>query len=97
MWIETIPTWGLCVIVFLTQHLFIFARTMNVIYTAEHNTVGALISGTFVHLSWLLSIAIGVKSVMYLDFWVIACSLTGGLLGTYLGIRLKKYLNKRKL
>ena len=96
MWIENISTGWLCIMVFLTQISFIFTRTLNVIYTAEHNVVGTLISGVFVHLCWLLGIAIGVKSVMFLDWWVIACSLIGGLLGAYMGIRLKNLFNKKK-
>lgn len=97
MWINEISTIQLCVLVFFTQVAFILFRTLNVVYTSELNHVGSMITGAFVHLCWLLGISIGVKSVMYLDFWVILCSLVGGLSGTYIGIKLKKYLNKRKL
>ena len=95
-WIMTLSALELGVMVFFTQLVFIFSRTMNVIYVAEHNQLGSQLTGSLVHLSWLLSIAIGVKSVMYLDFVVIAFSLSGGLIGTYLGIKLKKHLISRK-
>ena len=95
-WIMTLSALELGAMVFFTQLVFIFARTMNVIYVAEHNQWGSQSTGALVHLSWLLSIAIGVKSVMYLDWVVILFSMSGGLLGTYLGIKLKKYLQNRK-
>lgn len=95
-WIMGISPYLLGLIIFITQLIFIFSRTMNVIYTAEHNNAGTFYTGIAVHLSWLLSIAIGVKAVMFLDFFVIFCSLSGGLSGAYWGIQLKKNLNKRK-
>ena len=73
MWIETLNPIYLGIIVFMTQLVFIFARTLNVIYTSEHNTKGALLTGSLVHLSWLVSISIGVKSIMFLDWFVILC------------------------
>jgi len=96
MWIDELSTFELCVIVFLMQVLFIMLRTLNVVYTAELKHLGSMLTGALVHLCWLLTITIGVKSVMHGDFWIIASSLTGGLTGTYLGIRLKKYFNKKK-
>jgi uncharacterized membrane protein len=83
--------------VFITQLVFIGARTWNVRCIATQDMTGALISGTIVHLSWLVSIAIGAVSMneiltnfnlAYLP--VVACSLTGGLIGTYLGLKEKK-------
>ena len=96
MWIEEIPIWLLCLIVFGVQICFVFFRTLNVIYTAEKRTLGALLTGIAVHLSWLLTVSIGVKSVMMLDFEIIAFSLSGGLLGTYLGIMLKKRIESKQ-
>ena len=96
MWIDNVSTLELCVVVFFMQILFILFRTLNVVYTAELNHVGSMLTGSMVHICWLVTITIGVKSVMYMDVWVILCSLTGGLSGTYVGIKMKKYLNKRK-
>lgn len=94
-WLEELQIWHLCLIVFVTQFLFIFLRTMNVIYTAEQNLLGAKATSALVHLCWLLSIAIGVKSVMYLDWVVIVFSIAGGLIGTHYGIKLKQKLSKQ--
>ena len=95
MWINDINEYLLGLIIFLSQIGFLFSRTLNVIYTAEQNIKASLISGVFVHLTSLISIAIGVKSIMYLDFFVILCSIGGGLLGTYYGLKIKKWLEKR--
>ena len=61
---------------------------------ARKDLAGVLLSGTFVHLSWLVSIAIGAFSMTEIlsDFnWeylpVVACSLAGGLIGSYLGLK----------
>ncbi|AGO49618.1 hypothetical protein Phi13:2_gp008 [Cellulophaga phage phi13:2] len=88
------------VVVFLTQIIFIGSRTINVKAIADKNMKKALISGAIIHIAWLVSISIGVVSINSLmkDFNfaylpVIMCSLIGGLLGTYWG--LKDKLNKK--
>lgn len=84
------------VIVFLTQLIFIGSRTINVRAISEKNMNKALWSGAIIHLAWLVSISIGVVSInsVMKDFnWyyipVIFCSLSGGLLGTYWGLKEK--------
>jgi hypothetical protein len=82
-----------CVIVFFTQLSFVWLRTLNVRAVAIHNTTTVLITGAFVHITWLIGIAIGANS-MYkimndfrLDYLpIILCSLTGGLLGSWFGM-----------
>jgi len=81
------------IIVFITQLIFIGCRTWNVKAISRNNLSQVLISGTFVHLSWLVSIAIGSVSMIELlqDFnWhyipVVFCSLSGGLIGSWLGL-----------
>lgn len=83
-----------CISVFITQLIFIGTRTWNVRSVSIGNVKNALISGTFVHLSWLISISIGVISMdqiinnlQYQYIPVIIFSLLGGLLGTYLGMK----------
>lgn len=79
--------------VFITQIVFILSRTVNVRAIAEGNIPKVLFTGAIIHLSWLLSIAIGSVSmfeVMTNFDWrylpVIGCSLVGGLLGSYWGM-----------
>ena len=80
--------------VFLVQLIFIGCRTWNVRAVANNDLKVVLISGAFIHLSWLASIAIGAVSMnevisnfnwKYLP--VILCSLVGGLIGSYIGLK----------
>lgn len=91
----------LALTVFAAQLVFLTSRTINVRAIARGNVLIALLSSVFIHLSWLLSIAIGVVSVAPIvakqqwDKWpVIAASLAGGLIGTYFGM-IKKNKSKR--
>jgi uncharacterized membrane protein len=86
------------ILVFITQLIFIGCRTWNVKAIAAKNIPQVLLSGTFVHLAWLVSIAIGAVSMheiithfqwQYLP--IIACSLLGGLIGSYISMKSKRF------
>lgn len=84
-------------VVFVTQLVFIGCRTWNVKAISRQNIPQVLLSGTFVHLAWLVSIAIGAVSMneIVTNFkWeylpIVLCSLTGGLLGSYLSMKSKR-------
>lgn len=94
MWLNNLSTPTLCVVVFVSQILFIFFRTINVIYTSERNYWVSAGTSVAIHLCWLLSITIGVKSIMSFDGWVILASAIGGASGTCLGIRFERLLSK---
>lgn len=86
------------IIVFITQIVFIGCRTWNVKSIAKQDIRQVLISGTFVHLSWLVSIAIGAISMneIITNFeWsylpIVACSLVGGLIGSYGSMKSKRF------
>lgn len=86
------------IIVFVTQLIFIGCRTWNVKAIGKKDIAQVLLSGAFVHLSWLISIAIGAVSMheIITNFkWsylpIIFCSLSGGLLGSYISMK-NKYL-----
>lgn len=81
----------LSITVFVTQLVFIGCRNWNVHAIASHNLGQIVLSGAIVHLSWLVSIAIGSISMYeiianfelkYLP--VICSSLSGGVLGSVL-------------
>lgn len=85
------------IIVFVTQLIFIGCRTWNVKAIADKNIAQVLISGAIVHITWLISISIGAISMneiisnfewAYLP--IIICSLTGGLIGSYVSMKSKK-------
>lgn len=81
-------------VVLISQIIFIYLRTLNVIYTAELKTKPAIISGMGIGLAWLVSMAIGADSIMKGEILPIFSFLVGGALGTYWGIR--KELKKHK-
>ena len=74
-------------VVLISQIIFIYLRTINVIYTAEMKVRPAIISGAGIGLAWLVSMAIGADSIMKGQFLPILSFLIGGALGTYWGIR----------
>lgn len=85
-------------VVFITQLTFIGCRTWNVKSIAKQNIPHVLISGGFVHIAWLISVAIGVVSMHEIisNFeWkyipVIICSLSGGLIGSYISMKSKRF------
>lgn len=85
------------IIIFITQLVLIGSRTWNVKAIAANNITQVLISGTIIHFSWLISIAIGASSMheIITDFkWaylpIIISSLFGGLLGSYLSMKNKR-------
>lgn len=84
----------LTITVFLTQLIFIGCRTWNVRAVSKGNLKHVLLSGAIVHISWLASIAIGAVSMneiitnfdwQYLP--VIIGSLSGGLIGSWIGLK----------
>lgn len=85
------------VIVFVTQLIFIGCRTWNVKAIAAHSTTQVLLSGAVVHVTWLIGIAIGAVSMneiisnfewKYLP--IVASSLSGGLIGSYITMKIKR-------
>ncbi len=85
------------IVVFFTQLIFIGCRTWNVKAIAAKQIPQVLISGALVHVAWLVSIAIGAVSMheiisnfdwIYLP--VVLCSLTGGLIGSYISMKQKR-------
>lgn len=81
------------IVVLFSQVIFIYLRTINVIYTAERRLIPAIISGNGIGLAWLVSMSIGADSIMKGEIIPIVAFLIGGTLGTYWGI--KKETKKR--
>ena len=84
--------------VFIVQLIFIGCRTWNVKAISNKNIPQVLLSGAIVHLSWLISIAIGAVSMneIITNFkWeylpIVFCSLSGGLIGSYISMKSKKF------
>lgn len=95
--------WFLTITVLLTNIVFLYGRTWNISAIAEKDIKGVLISATVVHLSWLISVAIGAYSMQKIlmnfnwgDVPVVLGSLGGGLYGSYIALKNKISKDKRK-
>ena len=82
-------------VVLVSQIIFIYLRTINVIYTAERRLLPAILSGNGIGLAWMVSISIGANSIMNGEFLPILSFLIGGSLGTYWGITNNKKKDKK--
>lgn len=78
------------IVILLTQIVFLYFRTLNVMYTAEKKVIPAILTGNMIGISWLISITIGVNAIMNLQLLPILAHLVGGSLGTYWGFKSKK-------
>lgn len=74
-------------VVLISQIVFIYLRTVNVIYTAERRLIPAILSGNGIGLAWLVSMSIGANSILKGEPLPIIAFLIGGTLGTYWGIK----------
>jgi hypothetical protein len=79
--------WYAAIIVFITQIIFLYLRTLNVLYTSERHVWGAILTGNGVSVSWLISMSIGLNSMFNGDWQPIVAFLVGGTIGTYWGIK----------
>ena len=84
--IDSLNIWFQSVIVFAAQLLFVYARTLNVSANANGSRKGVFITGIFVYMTWLLSISLGVNSLIKGQWLVIFAGLAGGLLGADLAL-----------
>lgn len=94
---------NLCITVFFTQLIFIGSRTWNVRAVSEGDITTAMVTGGIVHISWLVGIAIGATSMNEIIInWrleyipVVICSLSGGLLATYIVLKYIKKISHAK-
>lgn len=81
--------WYGSIIVFITQVLFLYWRTLNVIYTVDRNMWGTIWTNNMLSICWLISMAIGVNSVITGDWQPIVAFLLGGSLGSFWGLKKK--------
>jgi uncharacterized protein YebE (UPF0316 family) len=81
-------------IVLVTQICMLYLRTINIVYTTEHNIYGAIWSNNLFAIAWLLSTSIGLNAILSGNLLPIIAFLVGGSLGTYFGM--KKEMKKRE-
>lgn len=86
--------WTQAFIISVTQFTFIYYRTVNVNANIEKNRWKLFWSGTIVHITWLLSTAIGVNAIIKGNYTLVLFSLLSGLLGADMGLREKLKIKK---
>lgn len=79
--------WYAAIIVFFTQILMLYFRTINIFFTTQQNMFGAIWSNNANAIAWLLSMTIGMNSMLNGQWQPIISYLLGGTLGTYWGIK----------
>jgi hypothetical protein len=78
------------VVLVLSQLIFSYARTVNVIHNSKSLMIPSLISGTVVKITWLVSTYLGVNSLITKDYTSVVLYLLAGILGDYLAIKFRK-------
>ena len=71
-----------------TNLIFQASRTYNARAVAREDTFTVVWSSLVVKTSWMISTAIGIKSVFEGDLWLAGTYLLTGVLGDYIGMRL---------
>lgn len=79
--------WLGAIVVLITQIIFIYCRTLNVIYVSEKKVLPSILTGNLIGIAWLVSIAVGANAIMTLQWQPILAHLIGGTLGTYWGFK----------
>jgi len=92
---EKYDFWVQALIISITQFTFIYYRTVNVNANIEKDRWKLFWSGAIVHITWLLSTAIGVNAIIKGDYMLVLFSLISGLIGADMGLSEKlKYIKK---
>jgi uncharacterized protein YebE (UPF0316 family) len=78
-------------VILITQISFIFFRTINVIHTAEKNWIKSVLSGFGVSVCWLMSVSLGVTSMLNGQWQPIVAFIISGAIGTFIGIKVSKW------
>lgn len=84
--LNNLAEWQLAIIVFSTQLIFLWFRTLNVIYTSQLKVWPSILTGLGIGISWLIAVAIGVNALMQLQALPVLGHLAGGAIGTYVGM-----------
>jgi len=75
--------WYIALIIMITQYVFLYLRTLNVIYVAEKKITLALLTGVSISVCWLIAITFSINAISNLQWQPIIGYLVGGLLGSW--------------
>jgi len=82
--------WLSALTIFFTQIVFIYLRTLNVIYTTERRILPTVLTGNGIGLAWLIVVSVGANSIVNGNLLTIIAFLLGGTLGAYWGLKQEK-------
>lgn len=83
---EKYNIWVQCGIVFITQLIFVFFRTINVNANVDKDRLTLFWSGVIVHISWIISLSLGVNAMLKGNYILILFSVIGGAIGADYGL-----------
>jgi len=86
--------WLSSLIVLITQILFVYCRTLNVIYTSDRKLIPTIITGNIIGICWLVTMSMGVSAMLNLQWQPILAHLLGGTAGVVLGFKTDKKLTQ---
>ncbi len=86
--------WLAALVIFISQIAFMFLRTLNVIFTAKIKLLPTITTGIGLDITWLVSMSIGLSSVMTGDWQPVTAFILGSMLGRYWGIKKETKRNK---
>lgn len=69
-------------IIFISQLLFIYFRTLNVMAVAEKNRLRTFTTGFGVNICWLVSVSLGVNAILHGHWILVGANVLGGLIGS---------------
>lgn len=78
------------IILIVSQLVFSYARTVNVIHNSKGLMIPSLISGTIVKITWLISTTLGVNALITNNYLSIILYLLAGMFGDYLALKSRK-------
>jgi len=85
----TNPWWS-ALIVLITQFLFLYLRTKNVLYITKNQIFLAVTTGALIGLMWLTSVTFSIDAIAKMDWQPIAAYFIGGMIGTYYAMKIKQ-------
>lgn len=79
--------WLSSLIVFVSQLVYIYLRTLNIIHTSNRDMKPALFTSVLLSFTWLISMSIGLNSLLTGAWGPVLAFLIGNAIGTYYGMK----------
>jgi len=88
--LQTLTQIELAIIVFITQIMFIWIRTINVVYISKLLILPSILTCIGLGISGLVAISIGVNALIDFQPLPIIGHVLGGVIGTWVGLIIEK-------